>query len=114
MVLGIYVTQSTDTEAGSDPTVVVQEEFRYSVEHLGAQNPNTHQTRAYLAEVLVQKGNKVRKQSTYCSFNCSALSAMRSSAHSDRPSHQSLHWVGGLSFSGLMLLSCQEAVCDGH
>ncbi len=111
----MYVTQNIDSKGGSDSTVVVQEEFRYSVKHLGAQNPNTHQTRAYLAEVLVKKGNKVRKQSPYCSFTCSALSVMRSSAHpSDRASHQSLHWVGGLSFSGLMLLSCQEAVCDGH
>ena len=74
MVLGIYVTQSTDTEAGSGSTVAVQEEFKYSVEHLGAQNPNTHQTRAYLAEVLVKKGNKVRKQSTFCSFVSAARS----------------------------------------
>ena len=40
--------------------VVVQEEFKYSEDQLGVQNPNTHQTRAYLAEVLVKKGNKVR------------------------------------------------------
>ena len=37
----------------------MQEEVKYSKEHLGAQNANTQQTRAYLAEVLAKNGNKV-------------------------------------------------------
>ncbi len=45
---------------------MLQEEVKYSEHQLGAQNANTQQTRAYLAEVLAKKGNKVRRHHSIC------------------------------------------------
>ena len=38
---------------------MVQEEVKYSEEHLGMDSSNTQQSRAYLADALAKNGNKV-------------------------------------------------------
>ncbi len=45
---------------------MVQEEVKYSEEHLGMDSPNTQQSRTYLADVLAKSGKKVgdRQQAT--------------------------------------------------
>ena len=43
----------------------MQEEIKHSEDRLGADNANTQQTRAYLAEVLAKTGNKVRQSNPY-------------------------------------------------
>ena len=40
---------------------MVQEEVKFSEEHLGMDSTNTQQSRAYLADALAKNGNRVER-----------------------------------------------------